>query len=91
MTVCDRGKGGVKNHQKKSVTYFMDGPLYYYCFHYYIIPEQFTVKAHPALFEGREGRLLQCALLLPNCESSHSVRLLLILLSLKILNSPHFL
>ena len=28
MTVCDRGEGGVKNHQK-SVTYFMDGPLDY--------------------------------------------------------------
>ena len=76
-----------------------------------IIPKQFTVKAYPALFEGRsqknEGLLFQstidihilniflltvdihfqnmlllplslllCSLLLPNCEGSHSVRLL---------------
>ena len=27
----------------------------YVCLHYYIIPEQFNAKAHPALFEG-QGR-----------------------------------
>ena len=27
MTVCDRGEGGGSKIIKKSVTYFMDGPL----------------------------------------------------------------
>ena len=50
------------------------------------IPEQFTVKAHPDLFEGREGEPKKVALLFQftihihiqnaqtNCEGSHSVR-----------------
>ena len=40
---------------------------------YYIFPEQFTVKAHPALFEGEEGEPKNEALLFQSTIDIHAL------------------
>ena len=55
-----------------TLVYSLDYTVYYY--NIYIIPEQFTVKAHPALFEGDGEGSQKWGIVIPvYCNSWHNL------------------